>query len=472
MSQQYRYPNQNAGSITILSEGATGAAVPADALQVGGKDGSGNLRALSVDSSGILNVSASSLPLPTGAATAAKQDTGNTSLASIDTKTPSLGQALMAASSPVVIASNQSTLPVSAASLPLPSGAATEVTLSAINGKTPALGQALMAASVPVTIASNQSPMALGAAEATGLGTFDNVALTNQTAGTDGFGNQINTLAVYDYNSGVSSGFDSTMSNGSGDLFLPTPPGTDTILISVDGTWTGSITAEMDLGANSLNMSFRALNTGTLSSSITANGIYAVENVNAGYITFVNSVATGTANVLASASIFLKNSGVWSRQAGTWNITNVSGTVSLPTGASTSANQTTGNSSLSSIDGKLGSLGQKAMTGSAPVVIASDQSTLPTNEAAAATATCTNVNGNASSVSLLASNSSRKGAMFFNDSTAVLYLKFGTTASTTSYTVQIPSNGYYEMPGPKIYSGAIDGIWSAANGAVRITELT
>lgn len=34
---------------------------------------------------------------------------------------------------------------------------ATEVTLSAINGKTPSLGQALMAASVPVVIASNQS---------------------------------------------------------------------------------------------------------------------------------------------------------------------------------------------------------------------------------------------------------------------------------------------------------------------------
>ncbi len=46
-------------------------------------------------------------------ATAAKQDTGNTSLSSIDGKTPALGQALMASSSPVVIASNQSAIPVS-----------------------------------------------------------------------------------------------------------------------------------------------------------------------------------------------------------------------------------------------------------------------------------------------------------------------------------------------------------------------
>ncbi len=49
------------------------------------------------------------------------------------------------------------TVATSAASLPLPSGAATETTVAAISTKTPALGQALMAASSPVTIASNQS---------------------------------------------------------------------------------------------------------------------------------------------------------------------------------------------------------------------------------------------------------------------------------------------------------------------------
>lgn len=52
-------------------------------------------------------VSAASLPLPTGASTAANQGTGNTSLASIDTKTPALGQALAAASRPVVLTAIQ-----------------------------------------------------------------------------------------------------------------------------------------------------------------------------------------------------------------------------------------------------------------------------------------------------------------------------------------------------------------------------
>jgi hypothetical protein len=58
-------------------------------------------------------VSLAACPLPTGAATSAAQGTGNTSLGNIDTKTPALGQATMANSRPVVIASNQSAVPVS-----------------------------------------------------------------------------------------------------------------------------------------------------------------------------------------------------------------------------------------------------------------------------------------------------------------------------------------------------------------------
>lgn len=55
----------------------------------------------------------------------------------------------------------------------------------------------------------------------------------------------------------------------------------------------------------------------------------------------------------------------------------VTSSSSLPTGAATSAKQDTGNTSLASIDGKLASLGQKAMSGSAPVVLSSDQSAVP-----------------------------------------------------------------------------------------------
>src|SRR5579859_6856713 len=54
----------------------------------------------------------------------------------------------------------------------------------------------------------------------------------------------------------------------------------------------------------------------------------------------------------------------------------------------------------------------------------------------AATGTKSNVAGSASSVTILASNTSRKGAMVYNDSTAILYLDLsGGVASTTSYSV-------------------------------------
>ncbi len=49
--------------------------------------------------------------MPAGAATSANQATEIASLASIDSKTPALGQATMANSSPVVIASDQSHIP-------------------------------------------------------------------------------------------------------------------------------------------------------------------------------------------------------------------------------------------------------------------------------------------------------------------------------------------------------------------------
>ncbi len=88
------------------------------------------------------------------------------------------------------------------------------------------------------------------------------------------------------------------------------------------------------------------------------------------------------------------------------------------------------------------------------------------------TATLTSVASSASTVSLLASNTARKGAYFFNDSTAILYLAYAATSSTSAYTVQVPANSFFEMPTEPVYQGAIAGIWSAANGNARITELT
>jgi hypothetical protein len=50
-------------------------------------------------------------------------------------------------------------------------------------------------------------------------------------------------------------------------------------------------------------------------------------------------------------------------QAGTWNITNISGTVSLPTGAATAANQTTQTTALQLLDDAVGTSGTAIATG-------------------------------------------------------------------------------------------------------------
>jgi hypothetical protein len=107
-------------------------------------------------------ISAAALPLPAGAATEATLAT-RLADATFTARINTLGQKLMAASTPVVIASDQSTIPISAAALPLPAGAATEATLATrladatFTARINTLGQKLMAASTPVVIASDQS---------------------------------------------------------------------------------------------------------------------------------------------------------------------------------------------------------------------------------------------------------------------------------------------------------------------------
>ncbi len=112
--------------------------------------------------------------------------------------------------------------------------------------------------------------------------------------------------------------------------------------------------------------------------------------------------------------------------------------------------------------------GQAVAASSLPVVLASD---VGVDRKRAATSTLSNVSGSASSVTLLSANSSRMGAMIYNDSTAILYVKFGTTASTTSFTVKLYPDAYFNLPDP-MYTGRIDGIWASAAGAARVTELT
>lgn len=76
------------------------------------------------------------------------------------------------------------------------------------------------------------------------------------------------------------------------------------------------------------------------------------------------------------------------------------------------------------------------------------------------------------STAVLAANPDRRAATFYNDADKSCFLKFGATASTSSYTVRLYPTGFFTMPYPA-YTGPIDAIWEAApTGALRVTEMT
>jgi hypothetical protein len=90
----------------------------------------------------------------------------------------------------------------------------------------------------------------------------------------------------------------------------------------------------------------------------------------------------------------------------------------------------------------------------------------------ASTGTITSVTNAIASFSVLASNANRKGFVIHNDSTTTVFVAFAATTSATAFTIRLTSQASYISNSLPIYRGAISGIASAANGALRITELT
>lgn len=85
--------------------------------------------------------------------------------------------------------------------------------------------------------------------------------------------------------------------------------------------------------------------------------------------------------------------------------------------------------------------------------------------------TVTSVGDEVVSTTLLSANDDRTGFILFNDSTAIAYVKFGATASTSSFTVRLTPYAVYTSDVP-VYRGVIDCIWASdAGGNMRVTEL-
>ncbi len=98
-------------------------------------------------------------------------------------------------------------------------------------------------------------------------------------------------------------------------------------------------------------------------------------------------------------------------------------------------------------------------------------STPPINTGVAIrTPTTTSVSSSASSVTILASNSNRKGFSISNISTSKLYLSFTSPATTTNCFIEVPAGAFLLLDQQLIVTNAIYGIWSSANGTAQVTE--
>ncbi len=89
----------------------------------------------------------------------------------------------------------------------------------------------------------------------------------------------------------------------------------------------------------------------------------------------------------------------------------------------------------------------------------------------AATSAVTSVAQATSNTVILSSNPNRVFASIYNNSGQKMFIKLGTTASNSSYSIQLMPNSYWEVPND--WTGEIDALWSGSgSGAALVTELT
>jgi hypothetical protein len=135
---------------------------------------------------------------------------------------------------------------------------------------------------------------------------------------------------------------------------------------------------------------------------------------------------------------------------------------SLPTGAATEAKQDTGNGTLASIDSKFNTLGQKASAASVPVVIASDQSALQLKPNGGSFTDHSGTVGT-TSTQIMPVNADRKYLLIQNNSGKTLWINFTATATAASPSIAIAANGgSLVMEGNFVSTEAINAISTSA----------
>lgn len=136
-------------------------------------------------------------------------------------------------------------------------------------------------------------------------------------------------------------------------------------------------------------------------------------------------------------------------QSGTWNITNISGVISLPTGAATEA-------SLAAINGKLNSLGQKAMVASVPVVLASDQSSIPVSITPTRGVLTDHSGVTTLSSAVLAPANANRNYLFIQLLSGNAWINFGSAATADSPSIKLTSGSVFTMEGNFLSNQAVN----------------
>lgn len=96
--------------------------------------------------------------------------------------------------------------------------------------------------------------------------------------------------------------------------------------------------------------------------------------------------------------------------------------------------------------------------------------TLLTTMASTRTPTTTRVASSATSVTILGSNANRRGFSVSNISTEKLYLSFSNPATVANCFIEVPAGAFLLLDQQLMITGAIYGIWAAAQGAAQVTE--
>lgn len=299
------------------------------------------------------------IDLPTISVSVSPSGTQDSNLVSVSGSAITLGQAAMAASLPVVIASNQTAIPISGSiTATNPSVGVTGATIPADATYVGGLNGGNL---VGVVVDSSGHPVVVGAGTAGSAsgGVVSIQGVASMTAV------KVDGSAVTQPVSAAALPLPSGASTAAKQPALGTAGSASADVLSVQGV--ASMTALKVDGSGSTQPI-----SGTVAA--TQSGTWTVQPGNTANTTAWK--VDGSAVTQPVSGTVAISGTVAATQSGTWNITNVSGTVSLPTGASTAANQSTGNTSLASIDTKTPALGQAVKASSSPVTIASDQGAL------------------------------------------------------------------------------------------------